>query len=380
MIVVVELFRAGIEHQAFNAGLLQAVVSAYPNERVEFWAESAHIKHVAHMIPSLSVEYIAVSVAPRHASFFKRAWADFQIVRKALNYSKNNNNRIIFSSISLPMLWFFKLSGGVPSHQIGAVVHGGLEDLRHRPRYNLIKRVISLRWVLTRVPDFVTFWVLEQSIYHSLQDLMPQYIHRFAVFLHPLPPDLIEEAHRPYLNPLSIGMLGLATPQKGLLVFLGLAKEFNGGNIDFELVGRIHQDYRFGTRFELQYLKSPVAIDPIPRAEFVARLKQLSYAAFFFDGDYYSLAASGVLLDCIALGIPLVARRHVQFEILQEEVGTIGLFCESGQEKGLIEDLSDVDPRDFSAQCEGIRRLREERMPSVLSEKIKKLLYKRSNK
>lgn len=77
----------------------------------------------------------------------------------------------------------------------------------------------------------------------------------------------------------------------------------------------------------------------MPRPLFVERARRLTYGAFFFDGEHYSLTASGVLLDCIALGIPLLGCRHPLFTALEEEVGEIGHFCQPGEETAMVEQV-----------------------------------------
>lgn len=379
MILVVELFRVGIEHQSFNAALLQSVAAAFPDEPITFWADARHIECVAELIPSLPVQYRAISVAPRHASFFKRYLIDSKILREAMVQAAAPDNRALFSSVTVPMLWALRLGSFSPSHQLAAVIHSGLADLQHSARFNLVRRLLSLRAALLATPSWVRFWVLEQGIYQKLEQLAPALAKRTAVLLHPLPPDLDNREHQGLSCPVRIGLLGLATPQKGLLHFLRLAKAFSGREIAFELVGRVHQSYRQQLTSELHYLDSMPVEAPLPRAEFVARIKRLSYAAFFFDGNHYSLTASGVLLDCIALGIPLLGRRHPHFEQLQANVGEIGCFCEPGGEVAMVEALlANPDQARYQAQCQAMRRLADERRPDVIGKHIRLTLVERT--
>lgn len=376
MILVVELLREGLEHQAFNAGLLHAIAKAYPGAPIKFFSERNHLDAVREATTELPVEYCAIDVAPRHASIWERAGNDFRITRRIL--AENTEHRVIFSSITIPMLWALKFCRP-PKYQIGAVLHGGLAELKRRPRFNFLKRLTGLRTAMLTAPSHVTFWVLEKGIHSELSSLLPGYAQRFSVFLHPLPPDLMHSSHNAMQNPLRIGMLGLATPQKGLHTFLKLAQEFHDKGISFEIVGRIHQDYQLQLAERLKHLAHHPNPQVMPRQEFVSKVKELSYAAFFFDGGHYSLTASGVMLDCIALGIPIVGRNHPHFDNLQKQVGEIGIFCDPGNEPELINTLlNGVDESRYQAQCTAMLNLRNERTPEALGETVKKLLYPRT--
>lgn len=377
MIIIVEPMRLGLEHQAFNAALIQAAVEAFPGQEIQFWADQSHLDSIAEMLGSAhGVRLVAVAISPRRASLWQRVGPDSRLARQALQLAREPGNRLVFSSITIPLLWACRLQMlAKPSHQVGAVLHGGLAELRWRPKFNLWKRWTGLRWALSHSPRWLTFWALEQSIASALQRFAPELAARFGVFPHPLPPDLsMVASHQPPVAPLAIGLLGLATPQKGLLRFLAVAQELHRVAA-FRLVGRVHQDWRERVADQLAVLDLKPEAAPMARALFVSRVRELTYAAFFFEGEHYALTASGVLLDCIALGIPLLGRRHPLFSELEAEVGEIGHFCEAGEEVQMVAELvANFDPARHAAQCAAMRRLRHQRSVAALAERIDQLL------
>ncbi len=381
MITIIEPVRTALEHQAFNASLLQATVAAYSGETVEFWAEPDHLQYVSQSLSAeLPISYCPLVIAPRRGNIWQRLRADWAAANFALNRAKGPEQRVIFSSVTVPLLWACAVLGCLKpsSHRLGGVVHGGLAELRWRPRFNLFKRWTSLRWAMAMAPKWLSFWVLEQSIADALPRFAPELASRFAVFPHPLPPDLADIVHEPPQQPLAIGLLGLATPQKGLLRFLNVATALQARGAEFHLVGRIHQDWRAKVANQLTALVQQPETIPMPRPLFVERARRLTYGAFFFDGEHYSLTASGVLLDCIALGIPLLGCRHPLFTALEEEVGEIGHFCEAGEEVQMVADLiANFDPARHGAQCAAMRRLRHQRSVEALAERIDQLLSAR---
>jgi glycosyltransferase involved in cell wall biosynthesis len=378
VIVILEPMRVGMEHQAVNAGLTQAVCHAMPGEKVLLLAERLHLNYISELLPvDLPVQMMPVNVAPRSSSLWQRLPADFLLVWRVRKLITHPANYIIFSSVSIPLFWALRLIHFAPVHCVIAVIHSGLAELRVQPRFNLFKRWTSFRWALTRSPSWLRFIVLEQSIHQSIRRYAPDLIVRFDVLPHPLPIDVIRTSNidRELPQRLTIGMLGLATPQKGLFRFLELAETLKGEKACFQIVGRIHESFKEAVESRLSVLELPPESSPMPRPIFIQRIQHLTYAAFFFEGGHYSLTASGVLLDCIALGIPLLGYRHPMFSLLEAEAGEIGYFCETGQEVELVRSLiSHFDLRRYQAQCRAMQKLRDSREPQILGKKLSYLM------
>lgn len=173
--------------------------------------------------------------------------------------------------------------------------------------------------------------VLEQSILDSITARDAELASGISVFPHPLPPDLLDEPPSRSIDtdaPIKIGLLGLCTPQKGLFRFLELAKYAKSSQVnrlEFEIIGRLHKDVISRAEPYMQYLHRPPANKIMPREEFVAAASNLHFAVFLFDGNYYNVTASGVSLDCIALGVPVIADSSELIHRLEREVGPIGL-------------------------------------------------------
>jgi hypothetical protein len=281
---------------------------------------------------------------------------------------------LIFASVTRPILWHMRvLAAFYEIPRTIAILHGGLSAALRRPRYNLAARWLSLGSAMAAAPSALSFAVLEKHILETVQNADSRLAHRIDLFPHPLPPDLLEGGARvpPETPPIKIGLLGLCTPQKGLFTFLRLAQRLTGtlvGNLEFHIVGRIHSDHLEQAQRYSEYLTIPTSSEPLPRNRFVDELARLHYAAFFFDGRHYDATASGVLLDCIALGIPLIGRRHPLIDALRESAGNIGEFCEEGQEEAMVRQLVERFDRDrYREQQANMLSLREARMPQALA-------------
>jgi len=116
------------------------------------------------------------------------------------------------------------------------------------------------------------------------------------------------------VSPDSAGITGARYPAKGLLQFLALAKAAKSqfpGEFDFQLVGRLHTDYQYlAGEIEEEATDRKVPEEVLSRGDFVARLRELDFALFLFQGVYYELTASGVLVDCIALNLPVISTEN----------------------------------------------------------------------
>jgi hypothetical protein len=364
MLLIVEPLRQGAEHQVFNAVLIETARAAFPDEPIEFRADPDHLAAVqAALPPGLGVHFRPLDVPGRRASVLGRARADMALVGELMALEGRGDLRLLFSSVTVPMLWAFARAER-PRRPVPVVLHGGLADIQWVPRFNLPRRMLSLRRAMSMAPPWLRFLVLDRAIVDVMNDIDPALAARLEAFPHPVPSNYEPRSSLPGADPLAVGLLGLATPQKGLLPFVELAEAFRGRpDVRFELVGRLHADLPEDVSRRARALGT-APDGRLPREEFIRRVGALTFAAFFFDLEHYGLTASGVLLDCIAMGIPLVGYRHPALLALQREAGDIGHFCDPGQERRLIEDVAAAfDPARYRAQCEAMLRVRAARRP-----------------
>lgn len=260
-----------------------------------------------------------------------------------------------------------------------AVLHGGLaQDLRV-PRFNCFERAISLRNAMKSSPANIRFAVLETPISKELVRRVPDLDGRVSVLPHPLPTDLmfhepVEEKDKK--DAVHVGLLGLCTPQKGLFRFLRLAKYAHDNGVSgvrFEIVGRLHEDSVSAARPFMNYLWRQPSADRVPRHEFVRSVSILDYGAFLFEGNHYEMTASGVLLDCVGLGVPLVKSENILFRSLEAEVGKIGLTLPEEPEAAIRQIMEDSN-ESYRLMRENIMALRGCRGGEATGQRIRDIL------
>ena len=115
-------------------------------------------------------------------------------------------------------------------------------------------------------------------------------------------------------------------------------------------------------------LSRPAGDRPLERREFLAELSTADLV-FLWQSDYYELTPSGILLDCIGLGVPMVGRRSEAIAALEARYGACGLFTDDIE--SLLSALTQLDDlagrrRQTSTWRDNLRKARTDRSARVL--------------
>lgn len=221
--------------------------------------------------------------------------------------------------------------------KILAFLHANLAVTLRRPKFNIAERWFRERCLIRFLPVSIKYCVLERGVASRAVELMPELTGKLAVIPHPVPEDVRSKPLVALEKPLKIGLCGLLTPQKGLMRMQRLAQTFQRKDVEFHLHGRLHQSVSVGGDYTC-FATQP-SVESIDRESFLDRISSLDLGAFFFTGQYYELTASGVLLDYMALGLPLFGYRNTAISAIESEFGVIGWFCNEGDEGQLLETL-----------------------------------------
>jgi hypothetical protein len=335
MIVVCEPVRHGLEHQAVNSSMLNGLLEVLTGEQVHFIADPSHL---ATLLPDISetnatrLHTSAVSLPPRHAPPHRRFLDDVRMARYTLRLAREHAARaVIFFSVTQTLLFALSmLNTAAPRPTLFGIMHGGLAELA--PRRGRLARFVprGLRLAMSLATRReLRFVVLEEAIRSQLHRIAPRIAEKTLVLPHPLPADVLPIAADPHEPPTRVGLLGLATPQKGLFKFAECARRFaqtQPGQIEFHCIGRVHADAREQVTSFLEYFRTQPARAPLERARYRELLESMDYACFFFAGGHYDLTASGALLDCIAAGLPIIGRRNALLVSIESRFGPIGVL------------------------------------------------------
>jgi hypothetical protein len=114
------------------------------------------------------------------------------------------------------------------------------------------------------------------------------------------------------------------------------------------------------------------------RGDFVRGVTPLHFVILAHEEGLYRLSASGILLDAIAWGKPVIARKIPIFEAMFERHGDIGyLFSDDAELKAVVEQiLQAVDKPRYCRQVMNLRTARKSRAPETLAVPYRELCSK----
>lgn len=375
-ILIVEPVRQGRTHQAFNASLIATCHAAFPHHQIVVAACEDHLEALREALGEPSwllmqpLPAVSLSSVADIRSDVRVSMTVTRLVRQW------HVEHLILSSFRTRLLWTLRLMGAFLARPLNivAIFHAGLASLVRRRRFGRLFTLFSERGALLALRSSVRFVVLEQAVLNELHKRDPVLAARCEVFPHPIPPECLRSAsgaRMPRGLPVRVGLLGLATPQKGLLNFLALAREARDsypGEFDFELVGRLHQDYQHlaGEVEEVSGRSVPQGV--LSREEFLTRLARLDYALFLFEGGYYQFTPSGVLVDCIAMNLPVISTSSALIDNLESDLGPIGLRLEQVKPRLQLQQLrKEVREVNYGALQRNLCHLCKARTPQALS-------------
>jgi glycosyltransferase involved in cell wall biosynthesis len=249
------------------------------------------------------------------------------------------------------------------------VCHGGLATLKGWRTRNPFVRMVDWRSALTVANDSrIQFIVLEEPIRRTLVALFPALAKYLAVLDHPVPlvaPSGPEIELRP---PFRFGFLGLASDAKGFPAFLEMAavlrKRFSD-RVEFHAIATLPPN---SVAQSMEALTVKAGTSKSSRADFVRGIGQVHYVCLPYQAGHYELSPSGVLLDAIAFGKPVLSTEIPLVKDLFERFGDIGFLCTDTRSfcETITKIANNPDEAHYRAQVRALRAVRESRTSAAL--------------
>ncbi len=383
MIIACDLFCWGSEHVGFNAGMLQVVLSAFPDERLTFFGELSHIKLLQEQMGSDiagKVLWAPVPIPDREAPYLQRVRLEKKILSGLFRNLAASSDLALLLTVTPATLLAFNLSRRHLRRQIPVqgVMHGILSGIGTKRSLHPIRRTEDIRTAMTvwgrRNYQYL---VLEDSIKDRLLQYLPFLSGKVEVLEHPLSPNETASEGIALESPIRFAFLGLANEQKGFPRFAELASEMVGkypGLAEFHALGMYAGPAPAVPHIEA--LAKKPARQHLERNAYAAGVKQVHYTVFPYQSEHYGLCASGTLVDALAWEKPIIASRIPLFENLFRKYGNVGFLFESQTElKQIVESIvtKGVEPSLYTEQVLHLRRARAARAPAVLAETYRKI-------
>lgn len=382
MILAYEPCWPGTVHVPVNSAILQILARAFPEQEIRVHAEPAHLQELRRdpfLATRSGLSFTPAKLSPHYRYrpgivSLPRFLHEFRILAAALRQVPRGEPVLIVLLSATPTAVF--AAAALARRRDGdcrvqVVLHGNLSGIQGwRSRNPLLRRFDLTAALEARHGGRVRFLVLEEGIRRSLAALSPRAAARTDVLPHPVSADEADSAPPPpAAPPVRIGFVGMAIPDKGIDIFLDLAREMkarHGDRVAFHLVGSARQG---ADPAPFAPLAHPVDFGLLPRAEFTARLAMLHYVMLPFQPGYYTLSASGGLLDAVTWLKPIIATRTPTVEEMFAAYGDIGMLCDdaAGLRAALETVLAEGIGDHYAARADALRRLRDARLPEFLS-------------
>jgi len=386
MILVFETTWDGGTHAPGNSATLQALASAFPEQRVVMLASAAHLTEVNRdpavaALGNITLEPITLWQGdrdhPQHV-IAARARHEFTTFRDGLRRVPAGEGCLIFlisttSTASFTASAAARLSG----RRCGVLVgwHGNLGEATGARSRNPLARAVDTRASLDRAP--VRFLVLEHAIKQALAEVSPRGAARTDVL--PLP-ILTSEARAAapaiFGTPLRFGFVGWGSPAKGFDRFLDAARTVKaawGDRVEFVHIGRAKPPHDPADTALLAY---PLSEAPLSRPEFARRVAETHFVTLPFRRGYYDFSASGALIDAVAWTRPVVTNAVPLTRQYFSEYGDIGTLCDT--EDGFAQAIEDIltaqDGQRYASQVRNLASAREARLPSALAATFRRIV------
>jgi glycosyltransferase involved in cell wall biosynthesis len=376
MIVVCEPVCWGSEHVPFNAGVLEIIRAGFPDEELFFFGEQTHIEQVQRQLSQpiiASVFWMPIVIPGRRVGYLHRFLHEIKIIRNLLNIlSQSSKGNLLFTCVTPSTLTTLKLFQGLTRRNVcvQVVLHEVANGLSRRRSRHPIRRLQDIKTAIRVLGrSNVQYLVLEESIREAILKSVPSLSGRVEVLEHSLPPNEGGSQIGDLSMPIRFGFLGLANEQKGFPIFVRLAAEMTRryrGQVEFHAIGFTNKKDSIQ---EMDVLTTKPNVGWLSRSDFIEGVKQLHFVVLPYQLPHYSLTASAVLLDAIAWGKPIIARKIPIFDDMFKRYGDIGyLFNYDKELTEIVENImKEANRSHYRMQVLNIRNVRAAKTPTVLA-------------
>ena len=374
-----------MSHVPFNASLLKTICLAFPGEPIHFYADKSHLKYVREEFGEDSSDHVSwneLSIPGLKAGFYARLAPDFRMVSSFLDMMTTDDVFVMTANPSV--LWALKYYTAKPSHKgkkVQVILHGDFSTLYRIPRRSMLNPfyyVGSLKRAL-KMPGYerLQHIVLEEPIKDEVLKHLP-FLHRnIEVLDHPIPLNSDSISMENLDLPIHFAFLGRAIKQKGFTTYLKVGAEVTKrfpGKVQFHYIGRVRGRLLSKYAKQMSFLYQMPGTERVERSEYTSRLKAVHFICLFYENKYKS-CASGVLMDSIAWGKPIVGTKVPLFEKLQHTFGDTGYLSDK---EDLIEVISSIvgnrDNQRYERQISNMMTLKSSRTPEALAVKYQDIV------
>lgn len=352
-VAIIDLIRKKEEHYVFNYLTIKAIGESF---NVQAWlSDDATFLH--ELNPTIKVNRINII----RTKLYLWLTSTLQLISIIFKLPKQTRKVIVLSATPFQYA-ILSLVSIMSSKEIFVFMHGELGYLKSAS--GLGQRIGSgfIRFAL-RIGK-VRFICISSSICESISNIFKK--RKFWYVQHPI--ISVSESNLPH-DDYSFGSFGVHSADKGSEKIYELADylttlKINNAKLITVGVSDGHFSFDKNDRVE-HFCKGFLNNSLISKDEFYSNVRRINVALIFSNvsavGDRkYDLVSSGVLADCIAFKMPIIAIRNSQLTHYFEKYGRFGILCDSVHDMALaIESVVD-DSRLIPEFKQVLDRVRED--------------------
>ncbi len=390
MVLICEPECIGINHSDTNNGFLSLFNKVFSD--IIFIAEKSHIVLLKKSVHKKNIQYIDWAIPDVSLPDYQRKKTDTEFIERLFNYCTEEKilNLIFLSCSSSKLYSIKKISKNNPQIKVYILMHGILEQLTvPRPSFNPRHYLSDIRNLLN-LPYWFGFPLLFFNTNRIKYLLLSENNRENLVRKYPKLKPFIDVIGLPYnfypdykykpfkKGKVRFGIFGYTHKGKGGDLLFKIAREIrdvhNIDNAEFVLIGSI-----YGNDIETNdYVKIISKDKPLSRNDFDKYAKEIDYAIYFYPSYSYQLTTSGAFFDAISYQKPLIVFKNNFFKQYFKLAGDIGYMCNDYQEMfETVKNISQNLPvKEYNAQKNNIKKIREMLSIDALADKAKKVFYK----
>lgn len=323
LIIIAEPVHFGDTHVQVNSAFVALFRHVYAQHQLQLVAEKKHIDAIrantGHSTGDISTRSFAAYSRPGLFYWPQKILGEWrQIVTIVRTARKNKPELLVWlclfptGHLLLQCLSRIYLRG---QKQL-IILHGELEYLKPQQKGFADKFLHTvLKKALSGAGSRFSYFVLGESIRANLLQYADMAAAKVSVVDHPClydtPAPVPLGGNQATLRICTFGTLKKA---KNTQLFFEMAGRFGAeirdGKLCFTTIGKLSPElYAYQSDAVHHYKPSEF----IPQKEYEQQIRQCDLALFFYDNEAYSLTASGVVHECIRLGIPFLALQNDYF-------------------------------------------------------------------
>lgn len=367
---VIDLLRKNEEHYVFNSLSIKAIHEKYDTE---IWV-SEDSTYLDELDVGVKVNHVQV----KRSKTYNWIISSFNLSKLILQNIGENTKIIVLSATPIQYTLISLISMMIPNN-IYLFMHGELAYLKWS---SCIGQKIGRLFIkIAMKMGRVKFICIGHSIQESLAKIFPK--RSFQYVQHPIVSNFCSKG---LTVPLTFGSFGIHSQDKGSNKVYDLAcciENMHFTNCKIITVGISDGSFKYDLHNKVShYCKGNLKKQLIAKELFYEFLLKIDVALIFSNVDEendskYDLISSGVLADCIAFGMPVIALKNKQLVSYFKKYGEFGFLCDTVNDMAVaVRELSN-NPKLILSFKDVLKKIRKDfefemfksRMNEIINEK-----------